>query len=169
MQSINLLTILTDTMFILLVVLVVSLILIARLALAKTGPKDVPVVKQMHRMIAQIEKERTVEAPKVRSRQEIITGMFESKMEALGLEPSRDSGYIPVSYTPLARFLKEHGVSDDIVGAILDGLMEEETEAEAVAIIDAAAETPEFSLGPKNLETARELAAAEWKNLRRSA
>jgi hypothetical protein len=169
MQSIDILNLLTDTMFILLVILFVCLILCARLAVTPTGPKDVPVVKQMKKMITQIEKERPVDAPEVRSRQEIITGMFESKMEALGLEPSTDSGYVPVSYTPLARFLKERGVSDDIAGAILDGLMEEETEAEVVAIIDAAAETPEFSLGPEDLAKARELAVEEWKNLRRSA
>ena len=169
MQSFDILNLLTDTMFLLLVVLLVCTILCARLAIRPSGPKDIPVVKQMRRMISQIDKERTVEPPSVKSRQDVVTGIFESKMTALGLEPSRDSGHVPVSYTPLARFLKERGVSEDIAGAILEGLMEEETEAEVRGIIDAASETPEFSLGPKDLERARELAVQEWRNLRKSA
>lgn len=167
MQSIDILNLLTDTMFLLLVILVVCLILIARLAIKPQGPRDSNVVRRMRRMIGQIDKEKPVEAPPVKSRQQIITGMFGTKMAALGLEPATDSGYVPVSYTPLARFLKERGVSDDIASAILDGVMEEETEGAVRAIIDAAAETPEFQLGPKDLEQARELAIQEWKNLRK--
>jgi hypothetical protein len=169
MQSFDILNLLTDTMFLLLIILLVCVILCARMAIRPSGPKDVPVVKRMRRMISQIDKERPVEPPSVRSRQDVITSIFESKMASLGLEPSRDSGYVPVSYTPLARFLKERGVSDDIAGAILEGLMEEATEADVRGIIDVAAETPEFSLGPKDLEKARELAVEEWKNLKKSA
>ncbi len=167
MQSIDILNLVTDTMFILLVVLVVCLILIARLAVKPQGPRDSNIVKRMKRMIAQIDKEKPADAPPVKTREQIITNMFESKMKALGLEPAADSGYVPVSYTPLARFLKDRGVSDDIASAILEGVMAEETEEDVRAIIDAASETPEFDLGPKDLEEARNLAVQEWKNLRK--
>jgi len=71
-----------------------------------------------------------------RTRQEIITEIFESKMHSIDLEPSKDSGYIPVSNTPLSRYLKEKGVSEDLVGAIIDGL-EEVSDEEIMDYIDA--------------------------------
>jgi hypothetical protein len=89
-------------------------------------------------------------------------------MKSVGLKPSSDSGYIPVSYTPLARFLKDRGVQDDTIGAILAGLMEEETAESVRGIIDAAADTPGVDLIGEELEKAKLLGVEEWKNLRRS-
>jgi hypothetical protein len=127
-----------------------------------------PVVKQMRRMILDVEKEREIKTPAVQSRQEIITKIFESQMNAIGIEPSADSGYVPVSYTPLARFLKDRGVHDDTIGAILDGLKEVETEEDVCEIIDAAADTPGVDLTGEELEKAKQLAVNEWNNVRRS-
>jgi len=149
-------------------VIVVVIILVAarRRSGAKTGA-GMPVVKQMRRMLADVDKEKELIEPAVQSRQDIITKRFESQMNAIGLEPSTDSGYVPVSYTPLARYLIERGVSDDTVGAILDGLMEEASEESVREIIDAAADTPDVDLTGEELEKAKQLAVDEWNNIRR--
>ncbi|MFX1560301.1 MAG: hypothetical protein ACFFBL_06920 [Promethearchaeota archaeon] len=128
----------------------------------------VPVMKQMLRMTSEIDKGKDMTEPVVRSRQDIITQKFNSQMQEVGLEPAMDSGYIPVSATPLARFLKERGVQDDTVSAILVGLMEEENEADVQAIIDATADTPGVDLTGAELEKAKQLALDEWYNVRRS-
>jgi hypothetical protein len=127
-----------------------------------------PLMKQIGKMIGETEKAKGLSVPAVRSRQEIITQMFESQMHAIDLEPSTDSGYIPVSHTPLARFLKQRGVPDDTIGAILAGLMEEEHEAEVRAIIEAAADSPDINLVGDELDKAKDLAVEEWKYLHES-
>ena len=127
-----------------------------------------PLMKQIGKMIGETEKDNKLSVPAVKTRQEIITRMFESKMDAIGLEPSKDGGYIPVSSTPLARFLKDRGVPDDTINAILAGLMEEAQETEVRAIIDAAADSPEINLVGNELDKAKDLAVEEWKNLRAS-
>ena len=127
----------------------------------------VPIVKQMRRMVSEVDKEK-VKEPVVQTRQEIITKKFNSQMQSIGLEPATDSGYVPVSHTPLARFLVERGVHEDTVSAILAGLMEEEGEAEVRTIIDAAADTPGVDLTGEELAKAQDLAVVEWTNLRRS-
>jgi hypothetical protein len=134
---------------------------------SKTG-SGMPVVKQMRRMILDVDKERDIIEPSVKSRQEIITKMFDSQMNAVGLRPSADSGYVPVSYTPLARFLIERGVQDDTVSAILAGLMEVESEVHVREIVDAAADTPGVDLTGAELEKAKQLAVDEWNNVRGS-
>jgi len=126
-------------------------------------------MKQIGKMISETEKEKPLSVPSVRTRQEIITQLFESKMNQVNLTPSTDSGYVPVSYTPLARFLKDRGVADDTIDAILAGLMEEEHEAEVRDIIDAAADSPEVNLIGHELDEAKDLAVVEWKRLRESA
>ncbi len=149
-------------------VVMVIILVGARFATKSKSSKSVSVLKQMRRMVTQIDKEKELTEPVVNSRQDIITRIFNSQMKSLGLEPSTDSGYVPISYTPLARFLKERGVQDDTVGAILAGLMEEENEAEVRAIISAAAETPGVDLTGAELVKAQDLAVTEWTNVRRS-
>jgi hypothetical protein len=127
-----------------------------------------PLMKQIGKMLSETDKGKALSVPPVRTRQEIVTQLFESKMNAINLTPSKDSGYVPVSYTPLARFLKERGVPDDTISAILAGLMEEENEAEVRDIIDAAADSPDVNLVGNELNKAKELAIEEWKNLRES-
>jgi hypothetical protein len=127
-----------------------------------------PLMKQIGKMIHETEKTNVLSVPNVRSRQEIITQMFESKMHAIDLEPSTDSGYVPVSHTPLARFLKERGVLDDTIGAILDGIMEAENETEVRGMIDASAASPDVNLTGNELEKTKDLAVQEWKNFKES-
>ncbi len=142
----------------------------AKTKVAKAKPTKFkgPMMKQIKKMIGETEKGKNLSVPSVRTRQEIITQLFESKMNLINLTPSTDSGYVPVSHTPLARFLKERGVADDTISAILAGLMEEEHEAEVRNIIDATADSPEVNLIGHELDEAKELAVEEWKRLRES-
>lgn len=149
-------------------VAMIIVVVVARRATGSRSQSGTPVLKQMHRMTSQIDKEKTISDPAVQSRDEIISKKFNSQMKELGLEPAADSGYIPVSHTPLARFLKERGVHEDTIGAILAGLMEEENEADVRSIIDAAAETPGVDLTGAELTKAQDLAVEEWTNARRS-
>lgn len=162
-----LLDFLSSAIFLFAVFMIVVVVIVRYATRSKTG-EGMPVVKQMRRMILDVEKEREISEPVVKSRQEIITEMFESQMTTVGLKPAADSGYVPVSQTPLARFLKERGVHDDTVGAILAGLMEEETEEHVRGIIDAAADTPGVDLNGEELDNAKQLAVDEWNNVRRS-
>jgi hypothetical protein len=114
-----------------------------------------------------IEKGKKFEVSKTESRQDIITGLFVTKMERVGIAPSEDSGYIPTSQTPLARYLRRFNVADDIIDAILAGLAEEENEDSVREIIEAASETPEIELEGDYLKQAQDLAVEEWIKLRR--
>jgi pimeloyl-CoA synthetase len=50
-----------------------------------------------------------------RTRQEIITDIFESKMHAIDLKPFKDDGYM----TRFSRFLRERGVANDAIHDLL--------------------------------------------------
>jgi len=147
-------------------IIALIIVLAARRRSGIKSRAGMPIAKQMRRMLIDIDREREIIEPSVQSRQDIITKKFASQMTAIGLEPSSDSGYVPVSYTPLARFLKDRGVNDDTVGAILDGLMQEVSEESVREIIDAAADTPDVDLTGEELEKAKRLAVDEWNNLR---
>lgn len=157
-----------DNIFILDVVLFVFLIIFIS-GLCQKGPQKAGVIKGMEKMLSTTEKGRIPEPPAVDDRQTIITRLFESKMQAIGLTPSTDSGHIPVSYSPLAVFLRDRGVPEDIVAAIITGLKEEESEDDVVNIIDAAADTPDVSLEGPDLEKAKNLAVDEWKREKRAS
>jgi hypothetical protein len=137
--------------------------------LCQKGPQKSGIIKGMEKMLSTTEKGRIPEAPHVEDRQTIITRLFESKMQAIGLTPSTDSGHIPVSFSPLAVFLRDRGVPEDIVAAIITGLKEEETEEDVMNIIDAAADTPDISLQGPDLEKAQNLAVEEWKREKRAS
>jgi len=124
-------------------------------------------IKQMQKMENEIRKGKNLSVPSVRSRQEIITEMFESKTGAIGLQASASSGYVPVSNTPLARFFKERNVLEGTVSAIIDGIMEEETEKGVRSMIEAA--SPELGLSDDELENAKDLAVEEWRNVRETS
>ncbi|TFH10194.1 MAG: hypothetical protein E4H14_02990 [Candidatus Thorarchaeota archaeon] len=124
-------------------------------------------IKQMQKMESEAGKDRKLTVPPVRSRQEIITEMFESQLSVIGLEASTASGYIPASKTPFAVFLKERDVHEDIVSAVIDGIMEEETEKGVRAIIEAA--SPELGLSGNELEKVKDLAVEEWRNVRETS
>ena len=51
-----------------------------------------PIMKQIGKMLSTVEKGKIPDEPTVSSRQEIVTNLFESKMQAAGVEPSTDSG-----------------------------------------------------------------------------
>ncbi len=123
-------------------------------------------MKQIQKMEGQAEKDKELTVPPVRSRQEIITQLFESKTNAIGLEASTAGGFVPVSYTPLARFLKDRNVAEDTVSAIIAGIMEEETAESVMAIIEAAADSPGVNLIGDELDKAKELAVEEWRNVK---
>lgn len=125
-------------------------------------------MKPIQKMVSAAERDKKLTVPPVRSRQEIITQMFESKTNEIGLVASTSSGYVPVSYTPLARFLKERNVPEDTVSAIIAGIMEEENEEAVEAIIEATAESPEVDLIGDELDKAKELAVEEWRNVRKT-
>lgn len=146
----------------------VIVVIVARRVTGSKSQSGVPVLKQMRRMVSEVDREKEMIEPAVQSRQDIITKKFNSQIQAIGLEPGTDSGYVPVSHTPLARFLIERGVHENTVSAILAGLMEEESEAQVRAIIDAAADTPDVDLTGEELAKAQGLAVIEWTNLRRS-
>ncbi|MFW9767823.1 MAG: hypothetical protein ACFFF9_15480 [Candidatus Thorarchaeota archaeon] len=169
MQPTDIINLLTDFLLSPIFLFAIAMVIVLVAAKRRSGTKTaagMPVVRQMRRMLMEVDKEKEIMEPSVQTREEIITKKFEVQMNAIGLEPSTDSGYVPVSYTPLARFLKERGVSDDTVGAILDGLMEESTEESVREIIDAAADTPDVDLTGVELEKAKQLAVDEWNNLR---
>jgi hypothetical protein len=153
--------------FLFALIMIIVVVAVRRIT-GSRSQSGVPVMKQMLRMTSELDKGKEVSEPVVRSRQDIITQKFNSQMQAAGLEPSTSSGYVPVSHTPLARFLIERGVQNDTVSAILDGLMEEENETDVQAIIDAAADTPGVDLTGAELEKAKQLAVDEWNNVRRS-
>ena len=151
--------------------MILAFIILAIVAVAarrRRGPSRSPVVGKMQKMISDVERERQIKVPDVRSRDSIITEKFEGEMKSVGLQPSSESGYIPVSYTPLARFLAERGITDDIVSAISAGLMEEENEEDVRSIIDAAAGTPDVDLTPDEVKKAQDLAVEEWRRVRRA-
>jgi hypothetical protein len=126
-------------------------------------PAKAPYDKPIRSMITAIDKGKSVNAPATDSRLEIVTDLFESKMKAIGLEPSQDSGHVPTGFTPLATFLQQHGVSEDIVSAMLSGLKEAKSESEVLDMIDAAAESTEIDLHGSSLSKAKELAVLEWE------
>lgn len=167
MQFTEIIDFLLSPIFLFAIVMIVVVAVVRRSTRSKTSV-GIPAVKQMRRMILDVEKEREITEPAVKSRQEIISKIFDSQMNSIGLEPSSDSGYVPVSYTPLAKFLKDRGVHDDTIGAILDGLKEVETEEDVREIIDAAADTPGVDLTGEELEKAKQLAVNEWTNVRGS-
>ncbi len=122
----------------------------------------------MRKLQSSVQKGKKIQVQEVASRQDTITGLFAEKMLAVGIEPSEDSGYIPTSQTPLARYLRKYEISDEVIDAILAGLGEEESEEAVAEIIDAAADTPDVNLDGMFLEQAKELAIEEWRRKRRS-
>ncbi|UCE09212.1 MAG: hypothetical protein JSW61_09545 [Candidatus Thorarchaeota archaeon] len=149
--------------YLLVIALLVAVFAVAVLLGRPVGPRKTPIMKQVQKVKSAVDKGRTPPEVTVRSRLTIVTRLFEEKMEKVGLEPSSDSGYIPVSQTPFASFLAEHGVNEDTIGAILAELKQIESESGVAEIIDAVAETPGVVLEGADTETAVQLAIEEWQ------
>ncbi len=162
------LTLLMDQTIQLLLLAVIVLIVVGAAARRRGGPKESQIVRTMTRIMSDVEKGKPFSVVGDTTRQTLITKRFNEKMAKLGLDPSTESGYIPVSYTPLARYLGERGVPDDIISAILAGLKEEESEEEVREIIEAAATTSSIDLSPAEVEKAQDLAVEEWTRTKRA-
>ncbi|MHA1955498.1 MAG: hypothetical protein ACW968_01105 [Candidatus Thorarchaeota archaeon] len=149
------------------VVPILLVIIIVGIAIRRSKRSSkAPILKQIGKMLSTVEKGKVPDEPAVSSRQEIVTNLFESKMQAVGVDPSKDSGYIPTSQTPLAQYLRKYEIPDDIIDAILAGLQEEKSEEDVRSIIDAAADTPDITLDGIFLDKAKDLAVEEWKRSR---
>ena len=122
-----------------------------------------PAVKQVKSLLKAVQKNKKLPNIEVASRQEIVSRIFEERMHAVGLEPVDSTGHIPISSTPLARYLRGCGLNEDIVDAIISGILEEESEESVREIISAAAETPDITLTDRELSHAQELAVEEWR------
>lgn len=160
---------LSDSIFIIVDAMLFVFIIFFISGLCQKGPQKSGVIKGMEKMLSATEKGRIPNPPAVEDRQKIITQLFESKMQMIGLTPSKDSGHIPVSYSPLAVFLRDKGVPEDIVAAIITGLREEESEDDVRNIIEAATDTPEVAIQGNDLEKAMNLAIEEWKREKRAS
>jgi hypothetical protein len=130
--------------------------------------KERPIIKNLRKMSSEVEKGKNPKVPETQSREEIISSQFRNDLASIGLTPSLDSNYIPSAQTPLAKFLRKFGVSDEIIDAILAGLAEEENEDSVREIIGAAADTPEFNLKGEYLIRAMDLAVDEWRKMNRT-
>ncbi len=161
-------SLLMDQTIQLLLLAVIVIVIIGVAARRRGGPKESQIVKTMIHIMSDVEKGKPFKVVGDTSRQTLITKRFNEKMAKLGMEPSTESGYIPVSYTPLARYLGERGVPDDIISAILAGLKEEESEEEVREIIEAAATTSSIDLSPAEVERAQDLAVEEWTRTKRA-
>ena len=123
-------------------------------------------MKQIGKMISDAEKGKDLTAPPVRSRNEIITEMFESKMDAIGLKASTSSGYVPVSHTPFTRFLKDHGVPEATIGAFIEAILEADNENDVRSIVGAVADSLGVQLVGNDLDKVTQLAVDEWRNIK---
>ncbi len=128
--------------------------------------KEHPALKQVKRLLKAFDKRKSPPELEVRSRQEIISDLFESKVRAVGLEPASASDHIPLFRTPLARYLLEHGIPEDIVEAVMSGIHAEDSEEGVRRLILAASDTPSVKLLDAEVETAQEMAVKEWKQRR---
>lgn len=158
-------SLLTPPVVYVLLFIIVIILVIAGLRVRRRRSMD-PRIRQIDKLQSAIEKGKDPPTLQVSTRQDIITEIFERKMNAVGMAPSDDSGYIPTSQTPLANYLKKYNISDDIIDAIQTGLDEEESEEAVRGIIRAAADTPDVNLDGIFLEKAEEIAVEEWKRRR---
>jgi hypothetical protein len=156
------------SLMVLLIAVITIAVVVIILRRRKKRQNEPPILRHVSKMLSNIQKGKDLHPPVVMTRQDIITNMFSSKMTAIGITPSTDSGYLPTSQTPLARYLRKYGVPDDIIDAIMAGLAEETTAQSVRDIIDAAADTPTITLEGVYLERAKDLAVEEWDKKRRS-
>jgi hypothetical protein len=149
------------------VVLIVLIVIGAAIRRRPKGPAGPPIIKRMSKMMSRIEKGKPIKDAPVKSRQDIITESFEEKMHAVGLKPSTDSGHIPTSRTPLAKYLLDHGVAESTTDAIVSELSGLESKDAVKEILEAAAESEGVSFTSVELDMAKQLALEEWLRSRR--
>jgi hypothetical protein len=153
-------------LYIVLILFIIIIVAAARSKRRSAGAPKSPTLKMMYKMKSTIQKGKEPAEPIVRSRQDIITEYFEEKMNSLGLEPSRESGHIPISQTPLADHLRAYGVTEDLAGAIISELPHLETKEQVEELIEAAAESAGVNLQGDAYKMAQHLAVDEWMRSR---
>ena len=148
-------------------ILIVLIVMGAAIRRRSKGPTGPPIIKRMSKMMSRIEKGKPIKDAPVKSRQDIVSEIFEEKMHAVGLEPSTDSGHIPTSRTPLAKYLLDHGVTESTTDAIVSELGGLESKEAVKEILEAAAEGEGVGFAGVELDMAKQLAIEEWLRSRR--
>jgi hypothetical protein len=148
-------------------VVIILIVIGAAIRRRPKGPAGPPIIKRMSKMMSRIDKGKPIKDAPVKSRQDIITESFEEKMHAVGLQPSTDSGHIPTSRTPLAKYLLDHGVAESTTDAIVSELSGLESKDAVKEILEAAAESEGVSFTSLELDMAKQLALEEWLRSRR--
>ncbi len=124
-----------------------------------------PVMKQTKKMISAIEKDKDFDEISVKTRHETITEIFVKNLQKLDLTLSEASGYVPASYVPIAIFLRELNLPEQITDALLQGIEEAESEESVCEMIDAAVEAADIELSRDELIEAQELGIDEWRKV----
>jgi hypothetical protein len=148
----------------LVVVLVVVVLYFAKKKMV--GPADRSPIQKVRHMHSAIKKGNQPDIPVTRSRQDITSELFESKMNKIGLEPASEAGFIPVSTGDFADYMIEHGVDPDTMRAILDDLPTLKRE-EMFDVVEAATEMRDVDFTNREVEEAKKLALNEWKRQHR--
>ncbi len=136
----------------------------------KPSDRRQTIVKSIQKMSQQLRKGKTVEAPQVMSRREMIKFLFSSKMTEAGLQTTEGAAdAVPLSFTHFAQYMRSMGVDEGLVEAMQSGIVEAESEAEVDDLIDAAIGTPDIQLTTEQAEPVKDLARQEWRRSRRAA
>ena len=147
--------------------LIVLIVLVVAIKRRPKGPAGPPIITYMSKMMSRIEKGKPIKDVPSKSRRHIITESFEEKMHAVGMQPSTDSGHIPTSRTPLAKYLLDHGVAESTTDVIISELGALESKEAVNDILDAAAEGEGVSFTDLELNMTKQLALEEWLRSRR--
>jgi len=157
---------LSSPVFIISLVLVLVVVVLYFAKKKMVGPADRSAIQKVRHMHSAIKKGNQPDIPVTRSRQDIISELFESKMNKIGLEPASEAGFIPVSTGDFADYMIEHGVDPDTMRAILDDLPTLKRE-EMFDVVEAATEMRDVDFTNREVEEAKELALNEWKRQHR--
>ncbi|TXT57354.1 MAG: hypothetical protein BAJATHORv1_10054 [Candidatus Thorarchaeota archaeon] len=167
MQLDEIINLLLDPIVLVLLIVVIVIIAIAASRRGPKAPSGPPEVKIMLKMKSTVEKGRDVESPPVKSREEIISDMYESKLEEIGIKPPKEGGHIPlVASSDLSQKLVEYqeqmgAISDDDIEATVEGIHSAEGAREVTDIIDMVADV--IGLDEDDKKELQQLAHQEWK------
>ncbi len=134
----------------------------------RSDEKRSSVFKELERLQNSLKRGKPLERTQVPSRTEMIRAIFADKMHVVGLELGEYSHDVSVTvpYTKFTTFLKDVGVSDDMIDALLTGIGEAENEDDVCLLVEAAAETPELPIKGEQIKIVEKLAIDEWRRVR---
>ena len=101
-------------------------------------------IEIVERFLEDLKQGNIPELPEISSRLKIITTLFTTKMEQVGITPYEDSGYTPTSQTPLVRYLRQY-VSDEVVDMIISS---NPSESEMRDILEMITDKPHYPVEP---------------------